>query len=460
MLTDDALAVPYTNRLAPHRCLPVKLVPAKGARGASIASEAESSFGQEGVGIRPETVSDIVSALVQHGIAIGYNVATPRSDGTRINVEMRAWPMEYVRWDPYARVLKTRVDPSSVPENEVDPAAVAAGVYGYTGGWELPIIHGDGRWVVFQKRDIDPFRHDSALASALPLWAVHGYAMKDWGKGSLTHGSAKIVGKMPSGVPLQDKDGLTKEAQAFLELLEHLATSDNPTGIAPAGSEVAFVQNASTAWQVWTQLVATAEKKAARIYLGTDGMLGAQGGAPGVDITQLFGVATTLVQGDLACLERSILTGVIEPWCAMNFGDSTLAPRRVYMMPDPDEEARRTSLATRRTAFFSDIQLTRDNGFEITQDYVNATAAAYEVAPPTLPKQDAKAPSITLAPTDVARVVTVNEARASAGLPALTLEGGAPDPDGKLTLEQFSAKKTAELAPPPAPPASGMRDVG
>ena len=44
MRTDDALAVAYENRLAPQRCLPVEIVPAKGARGVSIAGEADALF--------------------------------------------------------------------------------------------------------------------------------------------------------------------------------------------------------------------------------------------------------------------------------------------------------------------------------------------------------------------------------------------------------------------------------
>src|SRR5689334_4767132 len=58
MRTDDALAVAYENRLAPQRCIPVEIVAAKGARGASIADEAEALYGANGVGIHAETLAD------------------------------------------------------------------------------------------------------------------------------------------------------------------------------------------------------------------------------------------------------------------------------------------------------------------------------------------------------------------------------------------------------------------
>ena len=47
-----------------------------------------------------------------------------------------------------------------------------------------------------------------------------------------------------------------------------------------------------------------------------------QGGGPGIDIATLLGVSTVKVQGDLEALQRGFRTGVLEPWCAINFGDS------------------------------------------------------------------------------------------------------------------------------------------
>src|SRR5262249_10848254 len=147
---------------------------------------------------------------------------------------------------------------------------------------------------------------------------------------------AKVIGEMPEGVPLQKDGALSDEAAAMVELLRAIASGDSPIGIRPAGSKTDFLVNTSTAWQIFENLSTNAEKAAARIYLGTDGTLGAQGGAPGVDIKALFGVASTIVEGDLECLERGFKTGTIEPWTALNFGDSSLAPTRKYLLPDPD----------------------------------------------------------------------------------------------------------------------------
>jgi hypothetical protein len=460
MRTDDALAVAYKNRLAPGKCIDTEIVPAAGARGASIGAEANALFGPRGVALHPDTRADIHGCLVNHGVAFAVAIPTPREDGTRVDYEIRYWPIEFVRWDSFYRCYFARVD-------NADLAAMSAGLSPASAdpttppavlGAEVQITHGDGRWIVFKAHDDLPFRHDAAILSAALVWARHAFACRDWAKGSVAHGSAKVVGELPAGVPLQSSDGstLSSEATAFLSLLQAIASSDAPVGIRPSGAKTEFVTNTSTAWQVWKELVDNAEKASARIYLGTDGTLGASGGAPGVDITALFGVALTIVRGDLDCISRGINTGVIEPWCAMNFGDSALAPVHRYKVPDEDEKAYVQSFSSRQSALLAVIKAYRENGFAVTQEQVNELAGEYNVPAPILPDASSKAPTIALAPTDIARVVSVNEARASAGLGPLLDEAGSPDPAGRLTVEEYAARKKAqaEASPDaPAPPA-------
>lgn len=432
MRTDDAIKTAYETRLAPQRCIKVELKAAKGARGASIAAEADALFGQDGVGVTAATRASIHDCLVTHDVAFAQVTAVPREDGSRVDLFLSYWPIEFVRWDANRDCYVTSVDPEG-------------------GEFEVEIRHGEGRWVVFERFERHSFKHGTLLAAAL-IWARHAYAIRDWAKGSVAHGAAKVLGELPQGVALQDADGnLTAEASALVELLQAVATSDSPVGIKPAGSTVDFMVNGSTAWQVWSELVTNAEKAAARLYLGTDGTLGSQGGAPGVDVQALFGVAATRVEGDLSAISRGLQTGIIEVWCALNFGDSSLAPRHRYMLPDGDADAARASLAARTDAFYTEIARARETGFAITQEFVNAVADKHGVDAPMLPVESAKAPSIALAPTDIARVVSVNEARASAGLGPLTDVLGALDPDGRLTVEAYAAKQAAKAAPSNAP---------
>ncbi len=392
MRTDDALAVALENRLAPQKCIKVEVVAAPKDKSGKVRGEAEALFGQCGVGVSPDTLASIHECLVNHEIAFAQMIATPREDGSRVDFELHAWPIEHVRWDSYERCYLTRVDlTDGVPAEE--------GTY----GGDVRIVHGDGRWVIFQRYEIDPFKHGALLSAAL-VWARHAYAIRDWAKGSVAHGSAKVLGSLPEGVPLQDAEGsLSAEASALADLLRSFASSDAPVGIKPAGATVEFLTNQSTAWQVWSELVDNAEKAAARIYLGTDGTLGTQGGAPGVDIESLFGVAATKVQGDLECISRGLQT-MIEIWCAVNFGDSTLAPVRRYMLPDADSDADRASEATRTTAFYDEIDRAKASGFAVTQEVVDRIAEKHGI--PTM--QLAAAPAAAApapAPTPALRRV-------------------------------------------------------
>jgi hypothetical protein len=383
MRTDDALFTAHMNRVAPQSVIPVTVESSGGARGDLIASEAEALFGANGVGVTAATLKNIHSCLVDHGVAFATCAATPREDGSRVDMEMHYWPIEYVRWDPVFRVFKARCDPNTVQPGDIPEEA--SNVYGFIGGFWVPIVHGDGRWIIFSDYEIEPFRNNACILPACLVWARHAFAANDWRKGSKAHGSAKVIGELPAGVPLQNGAGaLSAEAEAFVELLRAIGSDEAPVGIRPAGSKTDFLTNNSTAWQVWAELMNNAEKASARIYLGTDGTLGTQGGAPGIDIGALFGVAATKVRGDLECISRGIDTGLIAPWTAINFGDSKLAPKRKYIVPNDDAAKVISEYAERNDAFFKALVDARTAGLTLTPEYIGQLAERYDVLPPGL----------------------------------------------------------------------------
>lgn len=444
MRTDDALFTAWRNRLAPQSAISVKLKPANDSPAAlRIANEAEGLFGPEGIGVTADTLAGINGTLANHGVAVGIVTATPREDGSRVDFSMVEWPLEWVRWDPLRRCLVTQVDPEQdestiKAEERVSKALAAAATHPFAQAvfrTEIPIVHGDGRWVIFQKHAEKPWQQEACVLPAAMVWARHAFAARDWTKGSKAHGDAKVIGELPEGIALADEEGnASPEAAAYLKLLQALIGSDAPVGIAPAGSKTQFIANTSTAWQVWQELMLDAKKSAARIYLGTDGTLGAQGGAPGVDISALFGVATTIVQGDLGCIERALLTGLIEPWCATNFTDSRLVPRRVYLIPDPDADRKHEAHAKRAAAFHAEIDAYKKAGFVLDQDTVNRIAAANGIDAPILaPAAEAKVP-LEFAPTQRSTFVRVREARAADGLPPFG------DERDEMTLFQLEEK--------------------
>lgn len=364
MRTDHALHVARKNRLEAQKGINVEVEPAKDTGAArKVSDEAEVLYGEDGIGFSAGTAADIEGCLVDHGLAIGMNTYVPREDGSRVDLLHTFWPLEHVRRDHEGRLVARLHDWS-----------------------EVPIVHGDGRWVVYAKHDDYPERQDAAVLSASLVWARHAFAERDWAKGSVAHGNPKVIGMLPAGMALQDSESgaLTDEAAAMIELLRSIAQDDVPIGIKPAGAEIEYLVNTSQAWQVWKELVSNAEKAAARIYLGTDGILGSQGGAPGVDVDALFGVARTYIEGDLRCIERAFYSGVLVPWTAINFGDSSLAPHRTYQIPDVDGDAEVDARAKRNEALLAHIERLRAGGFVVTQDTIGALAEEYRVTAPRL----------------------------------------------------------------------------
>jgi len=408
MRTDDALFVAYHNRIAPQSAIGVELRPASGVRGEAIRRKALGS-----VHAPRSALEGICGTLANHGVAIGYNDHEPNDDGTLVDFRHREWPLEHVQWNTSTEQLETVVRDGGVRE---------------------PIVHGNGRWTIYRKFEQEPWKQEACILPGALLWAMHAAGVRDWAGASFTHGQAKLIGTLAEGIALQNAAGLTAEAHAFLNSLQDLVSGESGAAVIPHGSTAEWQANGSNAWQVFSELIQNREKAAARIYLGTDAILGSVGGAPGVDIAQLFGVATTKIQGDFDALEQGLRVGVYEPWCAINFGDSRLSPTVHYMMPDVDEAKREEQHAKADKDLLDAIEKRKSLGIVVDQAEVDRLAKSYGVPAPKLAAVANTAPGIVLAPTDAAKVLRVREARAASGLPGT----GDPRVD-EMYLPEFDA---------------------
>lgn len=419
MRTDDAIFVARRNRIAAQYALATKLAAHESARGAAVASRCAAS-----VTVTPDVLTGIHGTLADHGVAIGHVERTPTADGTRVDMRLTEWPLEHVVYDSAREVLTT---------NARDETG------------RIDITHGDGEWIIFRKSADKPWTQEACLLPGALLWAAHTGALADWAGGSRAHGDPKVTGELPEGFALLDADGeLTPEATAFLALLVDIVAGEAPAGLIPPGAKANFMAGSSNAWQIFVELVENREKAAARIYLGTDAILGTVGGAPGIDISALFAVASTLLQSDLLAIQTGLKTGLYEPWTAINEGDTRLAPHLEYVLPDPDADARQAEQAAKRTRLHTLIGEMREQKLEVTQADVDRLAAELGVSPtPRLASVENQTSTIVLAPTDVAKVVRVREARAAQGLqPFGTPEN--PDPRDDLTLTELEAKTQAK----------------
>jgi hypothetical protein len=427
MRTDDAMFTAYLNRIAPQSSVASRLLPASGVRGEAIQKKAATA-----VHLSRATIAGLVGTMADHGIAIGYVEHETDVDGTLVSMRLTEWPLEHVRYNPSLEILETDVRDAG----------------------RVPITHGDGTWIKFQKFDVAPWTQDAVLLPGAMVWGSHALPLTDWAGASRSHGQAKIIGKMPQGVSLQSADAsgvvqLTPEARGYLQMLQDLISGEAGAGIAPFGSETQFLANGSTAWQVFSELILNREKAAMRIYTGTDAALGSVGGAPGVDIATLFGVATTRLQGDFDAIEQGLNTGLYQPWTAINFGDSRLAPRFEYQLPDPDADKKSLDRSAARKRLTDAIKDMRDQQLTVNQEVVNKLATELGVNPaPLLAAAGESKITIQLAPTDIAKVVRGSEARNSQGLAPFN------DERDNMTITEIdaaaAAKAQAANQPPPA----------
>jgi hypothetical protein len=372
MNSDAGLFTARLNRLAPMRGLPIELRAAdESARAQRQRDEGEALFGHDGIACQRDQMVTLHKHLIDHGVAFGFLVWTPRPDGSRVDVELRVWPIEFVRWLPQARAFFTLTKQGQL----------------------MKIEHGDGRWVVFQQERLDPWSTGCIIPGCM-IWADRAFAIRDRSNASRSHGQAKMIGEMPANMAIQMSDGkggttLTPEALMMLQLLQEMHVGDLPIGLRPAGAKTDLVVNTSQSWQIWENIVKTNDADSSRIYLGQDGTTQDAGGNY-VKSQRLFNVRNDLVEADLGVFRECLKSGMIDVWSAINFGDSRFAPTRVWQFPDSDEDARRTSIGERTALFFRDVNSLVAQGFVVDQNVVNKIATAYGVGPFSIGPQGLK----------------------------------------------------------------------
>jgi hypothetical protein len=400
---DDAIFVARQARLAPVDAIDVAIEAASDNQKARrISAQAAPLFGPGGTVLSKADEKAIVRDLADHGVAFGINAEwCPRPDGSGIDVVHRHWPIRDVEWDASTERFLAMIRVDGDPPPERAPASMM-GLGRLISS--VPIVHGDGRWVIYQSQSHRSYQHEAAILPGSIIWARHAFTAGDWLNVARVHGSPKWVGTLGNNnEPIrQEGEGgvleLTQGAKDLLDLMADLANVARPYGIKPSNSEVELIVNQSTAWQIFDTLMQNAEKAAARIWTGTDALLGAQGGAPGIDISALFGVASTIIQGDLGTISRAFHEGVIVPWTALSYGSSLLAPRRMHQIPDPDLQRARAELVANETAYVAMVSARKTAGLVVAQDWLDDMADRLGVTPAQLDE-------MTLAPES--RVVPI-----------------------------------------------------
>lgn len=409
MWTDPSIFAARLNRLAPALGLPREIV---GGASDAVRNEATETFLTGPRAITNGLLSEVFDTNAMMGFMVYQNVWTPREDGSRIDVAIEPWPMAALVWRDYSQELLAQTTDGLVP-----------------------VVHGDGKWVVVRVRETKPWQ-SGALVPLAVVWPDGGYGRRDRSRNAEAHGEAKAVGYLPEGVNVAGPEGLAMAA-ALQKL--HAARG---LMVAPYGSEVKYLESMNQAWQIFREILTSSRSDAQLIMLGQDGAASSTGGNY-VKSSVLFGVRNDIVEGDVGSVGRAIGEGTLGPWEAVNFGAGGDLLSLHWLMPDADEDARRESHAKRTADFNAAVKAYRENGFEISQEFVAALANSFGIEEvPTLAA--AASTGFVLAPTDLAKAITANEARASVGLD--------PREDGDTPLATYGAPATAAAPQEPAAP--------
>lgn len=366
ILSSPSIFRPWLNRLAPLMGLPRDVTthaPLVGSA-AAILTEARATFAADSVALPPGFLLAVDAELAVHELSIGQIQWETRADGSREDAFVSLFDLDAVEWVENERKL-----------------------YAQTTDGRVEIVHGDGRWIVFQRFDDRPWTK-AAIIPLATLWSDDMFGRSDRSQNAASHGDDKWIGMLPEGVPIGSDDGT-----AMLDQLEKLYESRRVM-IAPFGSKVERNEAMGQNWQIFKELLGGNGVDAAGILVGQDATTTNTGGNY-IKSLFMFGVRNDIVESDLHTIGGCLQTGLLRPWSLRNFGRWDRL-EYVWLMPDADADQRVESIATRRKAFWEDLAAARAGGAVVDQAYANAVASAYGIeaprlAPPAAPPAAAEA---------------------------------------------------------------------
>lgn len=272
------------------------------------------------------------------------------------------------------------------------------------------------------------------------------------------NGQIKWIATLPDKVATHGAEG-----DDFLAAVAGLSAPDG-LGIFPFGSKfesVALTRDTSGAFNdALSSIIAHVGMvlvgSPGPIISGAEGVYQANAGLPGK-------VRQDFIDQPTIAFCRAFNQGHVVPWCEGNYGAEIAGARRAgtwvqpafeVLLDDPEANARITAVIGREKARCEVLEARRASGIVVTQEDADAVAEAFDVSKVMLATTAATpAARLDLAPTDLAKVVTVDEARASRQLPPIGGERG------KMTIAELEAASApapfggaaAEQPPPPEP---------
>lgn len=407
MFTDDRINGVLKTRTHGLLGLPLHF------EGGSAEQQAELSGG-----LWDDMVDEAEAARLQAwglvlGIGLGQRVPVPRLVGEPQKYRLQTWSPRWLYYDQS----------------------------GYSGStWRVntrrgtnPVIPGV-QWVIYTPYGSNrPWSYGEWRALAFP-WLLKHFALEDRANHSEVMGTPTRVGNAPQGA----SERMRNQFQSQIKSLGR-----NGVLVLPEGWDYQIKEATGRTWQIYSEGITWADSAITIVLAGqivtTEG---SQGFASGNVQDQIKG---DLIRFDAKALGKCLSKQFLSPWSFANTGS--------YDCPYPCWNTERPvnlmNLATTYQTLGNGV-VALDTAGKTEGIHVDTKSLWDKNGIPWLanPQTDTDTKGLQLAPTDIGSVTSVNEARASQGLPPLALPNGALDPDGSLTLEAYKSKHSGGGLPP------------
>jgi hypothetical protein len=359
--------------------------------------------------------------LALMGFAVLQHVyGPPDARGVR-RIYTRRWPTWAVYYQPYRRTYVAITN-----EGPVD-------------------ILNDGKFTLIGKTDIP---HLQGAIRALMMPTLDGaqvvQARAQWID---RFSDPKFIATLPPDVAARSDVG--KALQEALRIIR----GPSGYGALPHGTAFEAVGLKAEASQCFGDALKSDNSYISAILTGVDTTADAGVYKPLV----FWGILRSTVGDDLAAINRGINQGHVYPYTRFNYAagieeaearGTWLDPVLSTPLPDPEKDARIEAEDGRARKLIDRIMARREAQIVTTQEDADAIADDLETPRIVLAEMSAAPVSrLDLAPTDLAKVVRVDEARASRELPPIG------DERGDLTIAELVAMSKQKAAMPEQAPA-------
>jgi len=308
-----------------------------------------------------------------------------------------------------------------------------------TADGEIRITPNDGEWLLYLPYgEIKPWEYGAWKALTL-AYVLGRDGLFDRSRHAEVLAPVR-VGKVPQGTTQRQRDRYLRQIKEMQRMHAF---------VLPPGLDYEIVESTSKINDLYTQIIAWAERAYRLIYTGNETSTTGSPGFSQGDVQER--IAKSVLSSFSSSLATCLRDGGLVDWAVRNFGATEdEAPLAKFDCEPPEDKLSKAKTITEAgNSIRSMAEGLERVGLRITTESATAYAQSFGFAVEAIPTGETKAAKIDLAPTDKAKAFLVDEVRAGEGY------GPIGDERGAKTLAEMDAAATAPPesgAPPPGAP--------